>query len=74
MISEQELPKEVVKESYIDTKMQIKLLNELYKMDYQTSIKDKTIVVYDLYKDEAKYVRSLNNLQTFAKLLVDPKL
>ena len=37
--------------TYIEDKLQIKLLNELYKMENQTIFKGKTLVIYDLYKD-----------------------
>ena len=37
--------------TYIEDKLQIKLLNELYKMENQTTFKGKTLVIYDLYKD-----------------------
>jgi len=35
--------------TYIDDQLQIKLLNELYKMENKTIFKGKTLVIYDLY-------------------------
>lgn len=35
--------------TYMDDKVQILVLNELYKMENRTLFKGKTLVVYDLY-------------------------
>ena len=36
---------------YTDDQLQIKLLNQLYKMHHETLMKEKTIILYDFYTD-----------------------
>ena len=60
--------------SYTEEKPQIKILNQLYKMNNQTKVKGKTIALFDLYKDAKEDELSLHNLHTFAQVLLEPKL
>lgn len=60
--------------SYTEEKPQIRILNELYKMNNQTKVKGKTIALFDFYKDAKEDELSLHNLHTFAQLLLEPKL
>lgn len=53
---------------------QVKLLNEIYRMDNQTEVKAKTIVLYDVYTDQETDQLALFNLHTYAQVLLDSKL
>ena len=58
----------------ISDREQTELLNGLYRIDNQTSKKEKTIILYDCYRDEEEEEIALQNLQTCGQVLLHSKL
>ena len=50
------------------------MLNDLYRINNKFSEIEKTIILYDLHKDEEEEEVALQNLQTCGKVLLNSKL